>query len=195
MARVALVFVFIMLSGVSQANAQTTATNPEDQLPTAMVLGEEMVLGEDWNQYDVVGPEDLTGVASIAGATDWIESGAVGLDAGPNASRVVVANLIVDQENVGVREAWEDANDLLLVMSVSVDPDLESMMSQSDQAPPAPCEEAERVDGTEIPYNLPYGATMCAQSVNIWIIVVSGTWNGETGTTASDVLTELILGG
>lgn len=179
---------FLLFSQV--ALAQDATSGVEGTLPDVSVLG------EGWTQYETGQPVDLIGTVVFAGATDWIDTGAMGVYTGPDASRIVIANMVVDQASFGVRGAWEDANNFLLMFAISIEPDYQSLMSLESAAPPSPCEEAKRIEGLERPYHMPAGVTMCAQGEsNIWIFLVSGHWNGLTGAEASDALVGVVLGG
>lgn len=126
---------------------------------------------------------------------DVFDEGAAGLYAGPEGARVVIVNLIVTDSRVAVRASWEDATDLMDSMTRSADYDFRRIENLETMTPPTLCVEAKRFEGVENTYLVSIGATMCAQDPdNVWIFMVSGTWDGAAGIVASDTLVDETLG-
>jgi hypothetical protein len=153
------------------------------------------LLGDGWSQYGVGQPTDLLANVFLPNGTDWIQGGSVGFYSRPDASRAVIASFVVVEEAYGTQGAWTAAQDMLIAFGLSVVPDMQSMFSSNERSAPQSCEEATRIEGTESLYKVPFGLTMCQESsAAIWVVIVSGEWNGVTGTMASDALVEATLG-
>jgi hypothetical protein len=155
----------------------------------AELLPETIAFGEGWT---------TSRVAALEMDPVLFREAAVAVLAGPGGARVLVAILLVTQDQIAVRRAWEEAVGLYDNFSG----ELEYVTGREDELagepPPAGCAEAKRIDGTArqlgIDTGIPMGITLCAAEPDaIVLAVVSGAALELTGFAASDAVASLVV--
>jgi hypothetical protein len=123
---------------------------------------------------------------------------AVAIHMGPTGARVLIAVLLVTQDQVAVRRAWEAA----VGIYDNYSGELEYVSGRGDELaevpPPAGCAEAKRIDGTArqlgIDTGIPMGVTLCAAEPDVIVLaVVSGSVLNLSGFEASDAIASLVV--
>lgn len=117
--------------------------------------------------------------------------GALAAYGGPAGARVTLTTLLVTDDRVAIRAAWEAANKRY--DRQRTDLTVESAVADALAAlpPPPGCAEAKRIEGPSERDTFPTGVTLCAAETNpdlILLAVASGDVAGESGYRASDAV-------
>lgn len=183
---VGLLLSLLLLSGSSAVVAQEG--EPEPGAIAATGLPDASSFGEGWILSEAVSPNVIE-PHGFTMTPDVFSEGAAGIYLGPEGRRVLVVNLLVNRNEVAIRAAWHDANEMLQAATRSISTDDERDQELETMPPAEGCVESTRVEGQETFFRLPAGATLCAvDDERLLLAVVYGAVGGETGVAASDAI-------
>ena len=115
---------------------------------------------------------------------------------GPAGARVVLAALLVTDDRVAVRAAWEEAIKVYDRYRNDLSYDEGYAEELAMLPPPEGCAEAKRIKGVSEQDTFLTGVTLCAADPDVILLaVVSGPVAGLTGYRASDAAVTAVLGG
>ena len=176
---------FLLGGVVPPAVAQETSEPPG--AAALALLPPAAAFGEGWVSH----ADPVRSVPS-----DAFRDGALVGFGGPAGARVALVAMLVTDDRVAIRAAWEEAgkvfdryrHDLLY----------EDQLAEALGALPAPagCAEAKRIEGTSEQDTFATGVTLCAVDPDIVLLAVaSGQVLGATGHRASDAVVATVLAG
>lgn len=181
----------VLLTGWSAAAAQEQ--EPEPGVSAATGLPDASSLGDGWILSEVVSPDAIERYGFTMTPNVFSE-GAAGIYLGPEGSRVLVVNLLVTNNQVAIRAAWDDASELLRAVSRPINVDYERELELETMPSAEGCLESKRVEGQENFFRLPAGATLCAaDNERLLLAVAYGSVDGKTGIAASDAIVSQIV--
>jgi len=127
--------------------------------------------------------------------SDAFRDGALVAYGGPTGARVVLAVLLVTDDRVAVRAAWEGALKTYDRYRTDLSYDDGYAEELATLPPPAGCAEAKRIEGTSESDTFLTGVTLCAVDPDVILLVVaSGRVADLAGYRASDAVVGLVLG-
>jgi len=187
MKRVALAWIAIVLVAAPAWTALARTQTPPALPPgveAARFLPAAPALGDDWIALSTLPPRTLG---------DAFRDNAAATYGGPGGARAFVLVMLVTVDRVATREAWEAAAARLNYEKLNLEWDFDREAALNDLPPPPGCDEAKRVEGTDVTFGLPTGLTLCAAGSDaIVFAIVSGRLGEREGYRASDALVALV---